>query len=156
MSVLHRLTQRGDTIIEVMIAVTLASSVLVISYATMNHNTNTLQSNQERTEASKLLQGQIETIRYMYNTSPATLAAANSNFCLAADGTTPVINGGSPHGNLVADNWVDYPAVCDVGMNNRYHIGVTTSDHEKYRFYIRWDRVGSGTRDEIVMVYKVK
>jgi Tfp pilus assembly protein PilV len=156
MSVRHRLTQQGDTIIEVMMAVTVAASMLAISYATMNRNLNTLQSNQEHAEAAKLLQGQIEKIRNTYNTKPDVLLAAGSNFCLGTDNVMHAITGGSPHANISADNWSDYPATCSLGTDSRYHIGVTTPDNKNYKFFIRWDGVVFNTRNEVVMVYKIK
>ena len=56
-------SQRGDTIVEVLIAMAVASSVLGITYATMNRNLLITRGAQERTEAAKLAQGQLEILK---------------------------------------------------------------------------------------------
>ena len=148
------LKQRGDTIIEVLIAIAVASSVLAITYATMNRNMLTIRDSQERTEATKLLQGQIEALRQMSIDNPAMLATANTNFCMDSNGSTPqAVTGGSPAVSLMADNWANYTGACV--SDSIYHIVITTSDHKIYKFYVRWDRVGSSNRDEINMVYRI-
>jgi prepilin-type N-terminal cleavage/methylation domain-containing protein len=146
------LLQRGDTIIEVLIAVAVVSSVLGITYAAMNRNMLIIRSSQERTEAVKLLQGQIEALRQMSIASPSLLPAANVNFCMKADGSAPTVISGSPVA-LDADNWANYIGVCT--SNSLYHTVITTTDGATYKFYARWDRLGGNGRDEIIMVYKI-
>lgn len=146
------LKERGDTIIEVLIAIAVASSVLAITYATMNRNLLIIRDSQERTEAAKIAQGQIEALRGMTLDNPALLIAADSNFCMKTDGTTPQsVAGGSPAVNLNADDWSHYTGAC---VNGIYHVVITTSDHQTYKFYVRWDQVGGSGRDEVVMVYR--
>jgi len=151
----RKLLQRGDTIIEVLIAMAVVSSVLAISYATMNRNLLTIQDSQERTQAAKLVQGQIESVRQAHNTG-APVLSSHSKFCIAGDGTVKDLTGSSPTATVQAEpaDWSTY-ANCSFGLSNLYHIAITTSDHANYKFYIRWDRIGNGTRDEIIMVYKV-
>ena len=55
--------QRGDTLIEVMIALAIVATVISISYATASRALRTGQAAQERTEALKLAEGQIETLK---------------------------------------------------------------------------------------------
>jgi len=56
-------TERGDTIVEVLIAIGIISLILVSAYAITAKNTAALQRNQERTEAQHLVEGQIEALR---------------------------------------------------------------------------------------------
>lgn len=55
--------QRGDTIVEVLIAIAVISLVLVGAYASVNHNALTMQDSQEHGQALKLLQSQLEFLR---------------------------------------------------------------------------------------------
>jgi prepilin-type N-terminal cleavage/methylation domain-containing protein len=53
-------SQRGDTIVEVMIAIVVVSMVLVAAYVTTTHNINGLQDTQEHSQALQLAQTQLE------------------------------------------------------------------------------------------------
>jgi len=60
---LRRLAQRGDTIVEVLIAMAIISLVLASAYVTSTRNTTLMQSSQERQQAQRLVESQIEMIR---------------------------------------------------------------------------------------------
>lgn len=55
--------EAGDTIVEVMIAILVASVMLVAAYASTNHNTKSMQDAQERGQALKLAETQVEFLR---------------------------------------------------------------------------------------------
>jgi prepilin-type N-terminal cleavage/methylation domain-containing protein len=55
--------QRGDTIIEVLIAVAIISLVLATSYAIVNRNIGTNQDTQEHNQGQQIVQRQIELLR---------------------------------------------------------------------------------------------
>jgi len=57
---LKRLAQTGDTIVEVLIAIVIVSSVLVAAYASATRNTLTNQETQERSQALQLATTQLE------------------------------------------------------------------------------------------------
>ena len=58
-----KLKQRGDTIVEVLIAIAVVSLVLVAAYTTANRNIRAIQNNQERVQAQHLVEGQIEALK---------------------------------------------------------------------------------------------
>src|SRR5690606_39104613 len=83
--VLQRRREAGDTIVEVLIAIAVVSSVLAITYSIMNRNLLTMRDNQERTEAMKLAQGQIEALRAKWGTNEGQAAVtdkAGNGFCV--------------------------------------------------------------------------
>ena len=153
-----KLSQRGDTIVEVLIAIAVASSVLAVTQAAMNRNFQRTRASQERTEGSKLAQGQIESLRAL---SESGAAVPTTRFCL--DGiTTKAITGDAALGaDLAAEKFNDaaqYPAECK--KNGIYHIGIKQdtaaaggNDGRLYKIYVRWDRFGGG-RDQVIMVYR--
>lgn len=55
--------QRGDTIVEVIISIAIVGLVLTTAYAITNRNNRSLQDAQERGQALKLVETQIEMIR---------------------------------------------------------------------------------------------
>lgn len=58
-----RQSEKGDTIVEVLIAVAVVSLVLVSAYAITNRNTQSAQTAQEQDYAQKLVQQQVELLR---------------------------------------------------------------------------------------------
>ena len=56
--------QRGDTIVEVLIAIVVVSMVLVAAYVTTTRNVDGMQDTQEHNEALQLAQAQLE---YLHN-----------------------------------------------------------------------------------------
>jgi len=88
-----RSNQHGDTIVEVMIAMAVLGLVLVVSYATANHNTLSLQDAQERSVALKLAESQIEAMKAFNSSSSANsgqLFSQTDPFCMI--GTTITAN----------------------------------------------------------------
>jgi prepilin-type N-terminal cleavage/methylation domain-containing protein len=142
------LGQKGDTIIEVLIAMAVAASVLAVSYGTMNRNMLIIQDNQERTEASKLAQGQLEALRRVL-----VLPAVNTSFCIDSTGLIQTLPAGVPNASLAADDFTKYTGQCTV--NGLYRIVLTSSDQKNYYISVRWDRIVNNERDAIAMVYRL-
>jgi prepilin-type N-terminal cleavage/methylation domain-containing protein len=59
----RRTNEQGDTLVEVMIAMAIISLVLVGAYVTSTRNAAALQNSQEREQAQRLVEGQIEMLR---------------------------------------------------------------------------------------------
>ncbi|MEO6513365.1 MAG: prepilin-type N-terminal cleavage/methylation domain-containing protein [Candidatus Saccharimonadales bacterium] len=64
--------QRGDTIVEVLIALAIISSVLAGAFFVTNRSAQNIRDTEEHTQALQLLQGQIEQIRTMASDPNAT------------------------------------------------------------------------------------
>lgn len=135
---------KGDTIVEVLLAMAVASSVLGLTYATMNRNLILTRDSQERTEVSKLLQGQIEGLKAMTDsgvTIPVNLFCINGANVAYLTGTD-------------IDDFSNYPAECV--FNTYYHVAIEKDpiSNGQYRFYARWDRADGNGRNQITMVYR--
>lgn len=83
---IRRGDQRGDTIVEVLMAIVVVSVVLVAAYQTTVRNIDGMESTQEHSEALQLAQAQLE---YLHN---ATQQPTNGE-CYPSGGGAPV--GGS-------------------------------------------------------------
>jgi len=78
------LRQRGDTIVEVLIAIAVISLVLGGAYVTTNRSLRATRSAQERGNALKLVESQIEQLKGLIATNPAGVFGAGvpSPFCV--------------------------------------------------------------------------
>lgn len=74
--------QRGDTIVEVLISITVISLVLGGAYATANKSLLITRASQERSNALKLAESQMEQIKGLAVSNPSALFGAASPFCI--------------------------------------------------------------------------
>lgn len=155
--VVNRYFQRGDTIIEVLISVAIASSVLAITFSTMNRNIRTMRDNQEHTEASKIAQTQAEALMDIWNRDSSLITdMSNDGFCITPAGSMPKIdNGASPTDNPEADDYAQYDAVGCQTDDEIYNYGIKRNGSGAYVITVRWFKLGATTRNERVIVYKL-
>lgn len=74
--------QAGDTIVEVVIAVAVVSSVLVGAFSLSSSSVRAIRDSEEHSEALQLLQGQVELIRAAAGTQGTLFAFPLTKFCL--------------------------------------------------------------------------
>jgi prepilin-type N-terminal cleavage/methylation domain-containing protein len=87
--------QRGDTIIEVLIVIAVITLVLAGAYVTTNRSLLATRAAQERGNALKLAETQIEEIKGLAATNPTALFNTTSAFCIAGTPPAPVAAGGA-------------------------------------------------------------
>lgn len=145
--------QRGDTIVEVLIALAIISSVLAGAFFVTNRSAQNVRDTEEHAQALQLLQGQIELVR-----ATATSGASDSDvpdyFCYDKDN------------NLVAAAAAtDFKSECFVylggassGTAYKFVIAKTkpaNSDTSLFVATVRWDGLRGQTNNEQLM-YKVQ
>lgn len=161
---LRRLGIRGDTIIEVMLAVAVVGVTIAGAYGIATRSLKSARQAQERGEALKIAEGQVEAIKAIAS-SPSTADDGNAfvSGVRCFNGTTPVTGFGSGWGSeikpLAEDNLDGYPADCV--KNTLYHVvvsGRTLSDSEPNRWHfkvsIRWFSLGNNLKDELTLDYR--
>lgn len=132
----NRLGERGDTIVEVLIAVAVASSVLVSAFVVVRHTMNNTQQANEHTEAANYIQGQIEQLKSLAAQPSNTVFSQTAPFC---------VNGGAITTNL---------ASCRVGTNSRYQLSVTPPSGGSNTFTFRSAWTGpTGAAENVSMKY---
>ncbi|MGB4800045.1 MAG: prepilin-type N-terminal cleavage/methylation domain-containing protein [Candidatus Saccharimonadales bacterium] len=77
-------SQRGDTIVEVIIAAAIISLVLAVAYGTVNRNVRISQETREQTQAVKIAERQVELLRINYPQGSSNLPDA-ARPCYAKD-----------------------------------------------------------------------
>ena len=137
---LHRrlrtnLSQRGDTIVEVLIAVGIISLVLTGAYTTTHKNLVATRSSQEHSEGLKLLQGQIEAARSSGVLAPGSGSIPSVPFCINTSTLQVVIyTAASP--------------ICNPpSASNAYNYKITISPPSAgvYNLAASWAALGGGT-----------
>src|SRR5579871_2983696 len=88
--------QRGDTIVEVLIAIVVVSSILTgVYYLARNSLTQDRQA-QERTEGLKLVEGQVEALRAAASQANSVIFNQHNFFCLnSTDQPAAIFSGGA-------------------------------------------------------------
>ena len=134
MRIKHTNRQRGDTIVEVLIAIAVISLVLAGAYATVHKSTATMQDTQERGEAQKLVEGQIELLRNYYTVKSASFPAAGV-WCLGSDGGIKTGNG------------------CVASGPAGYQLAISTAGSNTYQVSATWDSL-IGNTSNVTMYYR--
>jgi type II secretory pathway pseudopilin PulG len=160
---MSRLPTSGDTIVEVLIAMAVASLILGASYATANRSFRIARQAQERGEALKLVEGQVEKLKSLAGSSPGSIfrAAGSPAFCIDTSlavkdlPTAPP----TPNPNLALDDFAQYVPPhtlapgCQTGFYN-YSITYDPASNDTFTILARWERIGGG-RDELKMLYRL-
>jgi len=140
--------QRGDTIVEVLISIAEISLILGGAYVTTNNSLRAERGAQERTDASKLVESQIEALKNLADTGN-TAMFNTSGFCIT--------------GGAIISTSVNTNNTCKfnaTGSNNNttqpvYYINITRNVNT-FTITNTWDSIeNSGGKDTVPMVYKV-
>ncbi len=145
---------RGDTIVEVLIALGVLTAVLVGAYVTANRTQNTSQASQERGEAIKSGEAQIERLKAILVSPSASTVPSGTPFCINDTGNVVVAISSpqpNPFSQSLSGDTLPYPSGCV--KNNRYNVAILKSS-SNYSILVRWERIG-GNRDQINMYYRV-
>jgi prepilin-type N-terminal cleavage/methylation domain-containing protein len=103
---LHSLTQRGDTIVEVLIAIAVISMILGGAFILTNRSLQGTRAAQERLNAIKLVEGQLEQVKNLSRTNHSAIFGGTTpaSFCIdtsstvksASDASCKVNSDGAP------------------------------------------------------------
>lgn len=142
----------GDTIVEVLIAIIVVSTVLAGAYASSNRSLKATRQAQEHTEALKFAQGQLEALRSLGDAA----FGRTSIFCI--DRTTGSVNNvtsGSP-GDLIANNPVTVGPSCTFNNGIDYEVAIDfTHVGSQYSFtvFVVWPSISGNGNDKVTLSY---
>jgi type II secretory pathway pseudopilin PulG len=130
--------QRGDTIVEVLIAIAVVSSILGTAYAIVSRNSRSFQQVNERTEALKIAESQLESIRSFASGPPTA-----DQVIVFADNTPFCINGGAK------------TSMSQCVIDSRYNVEVIKPAGDTlYQVDVRWDSL-TGGQDQVGLRYRL-
>lgn len=145
---LHNLTQSGDTIIEVLIAITIVSLVLGGAYVTSNNSLKASRDAQEHGEAVGLLQSEIEQVRSLVANSGGSGGQPFSfagSFCIY--GNEQVAPSNSTSCSMNSDG---VPTM----IQPEYAVSITRNG-DTFTFETTWPSVINSQTDQETMYYRI-
>ncbi len=157
---LKRLNMRGDTIIEVMIVLAVLGLAISISYSTANRSLLNTRQAQENSEATKVLQSQIEGIRILGANGPTDPADPLLNpythgvpFCIKGGATPVLAEVSDPFCNDNSGNY-DLRIYYCPGSSDIQCAGSQLQAQGTFLITAKWDNVRGVGTDSINYVYR--
>jgi len=150
MFIRHRIVaERGDTLVEVLIAIAVISLILGGAFVTTNRNLQSTRQAQERGNAQKLVESQIEQVKNIVGSNPDSIFGTGvpASFCVNAAGAV-----------VVSSN-----AACAVNASGAattaepiYRLAITRSGNT-FTVNNTWSKLisGGGTTNNVQMKYRV-
>lgn len=151
-------SQRGDTIMEVLIAVGVLGFMLASAFTITNRNQLTIRDSQERSEGVKIAEKQIESLRSFYSARTPGDDAITEGFCFKDDGSkadnTEAYNNSYSADCSISSNGYNYQInIWPPGTDSKssYAVGGKSSS---YAVTVRWDAIKGGT-NEVKLFYAI-
>lgn len=126
-------SQRGDTIVEVLISVAIVSLVLAASYAITSRNLAVSQDTQERSQALQVGQQQLEMMRVLSTSTPQVAVPVTAPLnCIKSSGGVPSA------ATLATDCKVDSSGTVNCTSQPCYGVGITDLGSNTYEVTVKW------------------
>lgn len=175
---------RGDTIVEALLALAIAAFAIGIAYATANRSLQQAITARERNQALNLIQNQITDLRIRYGTDTANFSTnfgfggSNDHFCLNDQATAlPTVptdpqwtlyqnkkSGGEATTLQGAGNPYDDHCVRNIpGQGTPFYIDITTKqvpfqaagvNDTVFQVFVRWERIGGGPINQASLFFR--
>lgn len=153
-----RQNTRGDTIVEVLISVTIISFVLGAAYLLTSRSLQAGLAAREHTEALNYVQGQVERLKSVKESATAAefsaykASAISGAYCLTADTNTNTVSQKSATNPLCSVD-SDHPS-----GGGRYLLSTTYissgANADTFKFSATWKRVGKSTNESADIYYR--
>lgn len=147
--------QAGDTIVEVLLAIVVVSSVLAGAYASANRSLRGGRQAQERAEALKMVESQIEQLKAASASNNAVFST--QYYCFDSSGALKTLNALPNSDPDVDDFSVVYPGACRYGtIPGNYNLSIVPDAASRvFTVRARWDNVQGTGRDEVKIFYRI-
>lgn len=141
------LRERGDTIVEVLIAIGVLSLILGGAYVMTSRSIQGARTAQERVEALKLVESQLEQIKNYAATDPDAIFGVAGDFCI--NGSGAVVGAGGADCTFGADG---------NSAPSAEPIYTLTVRRNSETFTVRntWQNVGGGHQNAVQITYRVQ
>ncbi len=159
---IRRLNMRGDTLLEVLIAVAILSLILTTAFALANRSTLANRQAAERGEANKAAQAEVEKLKYYLSLPGLEMPDNASFFCINySDATDPTV---LPIDNItlgtIETDYNNIPTECRQGIDQRYAVmtyrgAANSTERDTYTTYVRWDSITGNGSDKISIINKL-
>ncbi len=147
----NRLTQAGDTLVEVLLAIAVLSGIMGVTYAIANRAQRNTQLSQQRAEATGVAQAQVERIRALRDGSSVTSDNFPNLFSGFVGPANPfcIDNSGTLKNATVLTN-------CGFGTNDRYRVRtVFDATRRQFTVNVTWTRPDTPVPSQVTMDYRL-
>lgn len=148
----HRLNQAGDTIVEVLIAIAVVSMVLGGAYVTTNKSLQGTRAAEERGNAIKLSESQLEQLKAMLAnaTDAASIEGKASDFCIIQNaGLYALPNAGTTACRL------SVAGVTKASGEPAFNVTIHKQSADVYKVTTRWNSILNPGQDNVQLTYRV-
>lgn len=148
-------SETGDTIIEVLIAVTVIGLSIGLAYGVANRSLKSARQSQERTEAVKLAEGQTEQLKalsYRDDASDQGIFSVGQTYCLK-NGIKKVLS--KTIGSLDSDDLNNYGECQLPWPSGLYKVAVVPKANNNFEVYVRWFGIGQLKKEEVKITYRL-
>jgi type II secretory pathway pseudopilin PulG len=149
----RKLLNNGDTIVEVLVALTVLAAIIGSSYAVANRAFRQSQKSQERIQATKLAESQLDLLKFLADQQkiPASIQLADTEGCLYKHmvGTEQVVD-------FIINDPNDPTTNCWSNELYNYYFSGYDVSRSQYRLSVIWDSYGDAGQEQITMYYRVK
>ncbi len=142
--------QKGDTIVEVLLAIAVISSVLGGAYVSASQSLNATRRSQERAEALQLAQGQMERVKASSKNSTSPIYTTAS-FCIDTANTFLPI----PPNPVCQDSSLGTPYNISVEATNDLNACPVGGPRCVFTVLATWDRAGGGPAEQMKIIYRL-
>ena len=148
------LEQRGDTIIEVLLAMSVLGMVLGTSFGIVNRSLATGRDAQERSEATKLAESQVEKLKTASSDPARGYFAVDQSRIYCVTDSLGRVEFTQTADRIKQDaDIATYPDECMQGPANRYKISVVRTGNV-FTVRARWTLIGRTQLNEVKLVYR--
>jgi Tfp pilus assembly protein PilV len=147
----RKLAERGDTIVEVLISIAVISMALGGAFVTTNRSLQGTRQAQERVNATKLVEGQLEQLRAVAASNSAYIFGAGvpASYCISGSIALPANPVVSSSNAACAVNTSGTPS----SVEPVFHLSISRSGNT-FTVNNTWYNV-HGTQDHVVMEYRL-
>jgi len=150
-----KINQIGDTLVEVLIAATVISLAMGGAYSVANRSLRTARQSQERVEATKIVEGQIEQLKALSHATDDQGIFGTSVFCLT-NGVRHPNTGMSNIPSLNSDPLTTpSPYANECKKRGLYHIAIHKTGTDEFSIVARWFSIGSSSKEQVNTKYRL-
>jgi len=150
----NRLNQIGDTLVEVLISATVISLAIGGAYSVANRSLKTARQSQERVEATKIVEGQIEQLKALSHATDDKGVFGADVFCLNNGNKVSqnsFTSGDIP--SLGVDTLTTYDSSCV--KSALYHVAINKTDTDEFTVVARWFSIGNSVKEQVNTKYRL-
>jgi type II secretory pathway pseudopilin PulG len=156
LSLRHR--EDGDTIVEVLIVLTILATAFGIAYSIATKSLQGARASQEHSEALQLISSQAELLRQAAGDSTSNVFDTTAPaFCMTTSSTTAVQFTNPVPPDAASDPLTNYPAPCTQGYYHLaiiYNASAPSGAKDAFTIRVRWDGP-DGHRQQEYLSYKI-